>query len=60
MIEEKQRKAELLARCGLDRKSVGSNEKLAAAFREFGVEPPRKISPTTKQEVYAFARTTWG
>lgn len=60
MVEEKQRKADLLARCGLDRKSVGSNEKLAAAFRELGVEPPRKISPTTKQEVYAFARDDVG
>lgn len=60
MVEEKQRKVELLERCGLGKKDVGSNEKLAAAFREFGVEPPRKISPTTKKEVYAFAKNDVG
>lgn len=60
MIEEKERKAALLTQAGLDKKSVGSNEKLAQAFRNLGVEPPRKISPETKQEVYAFARDDVG
>jgi len=60
MVEEKERKAELLRRCGLDRKSVGSNEKLARVFREFGVEPPTKVSPTTKLPVYAFAKNDVG
>jgi hypothetical protein len=39
------------------KKLLMSNEKLATALREFGVEPPRKISPTTKKETYAFAKT---
>ncbi len=60
MVEEKARKAALLAQAGLDKKSVGSNEKLAAAFRELGVEPPKKISPKTKKEVYAFAKNDVG
>lgn len=60
MVEEKQRKTDLLERCGLTKKDVGSNDKIAAAFREFGVEPPRKISPTTKKEVYAFAKNDVG
>ncbi len=60
MVEEKQRKADLLAQAGLDKKSVGSNEKLALAFRELGVDPPRKISPKTKKEVYAFAKNDVG
>lgn len=60
MVEEKARKAALLAQAGLDKKSVGSNEKLANAFRELGIEPPRKISPKTKKEVYAFAKDDVG
>lgn len=61
MVEEKERKAALLERCGLTRKNVGSNEQLAAAFREFGVEPPMKPSPTHKdQVVYAFAKNDVG
>lgn len=61
MIEEKERKAALLARCGLDKKGVGSNERLANAFREFGVEPPMKPSPSDKNKVtYAFAKNDVG
>ena len=39
------------------KKLLMSNEKFADALRDFGVEPPRKISPTTKRETYAFAKT---
>jgi DNA polymerase I-like protein with 3'-5' exonuclease and polymerase domains len=34
-----------------------SNEKFAQLLKENGVEPPRKISPTTNKETYAFAKT---
>ena len=34
-----------------------SNEKFAQLLKENGVEPPRKISPTTGKETYAFAKT---
>jgi DNA polymerase I-like protein with 3'-5' exonuclease and polymerase domains len=39
------------------KKLLMSNEKFADALRDFGVEPPRKISLTTKKETYAFAKT---
>jgi len=52
------RKADLLARAGLtDRESLMSNDRFAEALRNFGVEPPTKISLTTGKETYAFAKT---
>ncbi len=39
------------------KKLLMSNEKFAALLRSYGVEPPTKISPTTKKEAYAFAKT---
>lgn len=51
-------KDELLAQCGLeDRASLMSNEKFAEALRNLGVEPPTKISLTTGNETFAFAKT---
>jgi DNA polymerase len=38
-------------------KQLMSNDKLADLLRANGVEPPRKISPTTGKEAYAFAKT---
>ncbi len=60
MVDERQRKAELLARCGIDKKSVGSNDKLAQAFWDLGVDPPTKISKRTGKEAYAFAKDDVG
>jgi len=34
-----------------------SNEKFAAALESLGVEPPRKVSPTTGKLAFAFAKT---
>lgn len=39
------------------KKLLMSNDKFAAVLRSFGVEPPTKISATTKKEAYAFAKT---
>lgn len=39
------------------KKLLMSNEKFAALLRTYGVEPPTKISATTKKEAYAFAKT---
>ena len=51
-------KDDLLAQCGLaDRTSLMSNDKFAEALRNLGVEPPTKISLTTGNETYAFAKT---
>ena len=37
-----------------------SNDKFADLLRSLGVEPPRKISPRTGKEAYAFAKTDVG
>ena len=58
-------KEELLAKIVGDnpeenKKNIMSNAKFAALLREHGVEPPMKISLTTKKETYAFAKTDEG
>lgn len=54
----RQRKQDLLDSAGVtDRKDLMSNNKFADMLREYGVEPPTKISPTTGKETYAFAKT---
>lgn len=40
--------------------SLMSNDKFAEVLRQLGVEPPTKISPATKKEAYAFAKTDTG
>jgi len=45
---------------GVDKKTIGSNEKLANMFRECGIEPPTKTSNTTGEQIYAFAKTDPG
>jgi len=42
------------------RKKLASNPQFADVLRKFGVEPPRKISPTTGKETYAFAKNDEG
>lgn len=39
------------------RKVIASNEAFADLLRAEGITPPTKISPTTRKEVYAFAKT---
>jgi len=39
------------------KKLLMSNEKFATLLRSYDVEPPTKISPATKKEAYAFAKT---
>jgi DNA polymerase len=39
------------------KKLLMSNDKFATLLRTYGVEPPTKISSTTKKEAYAFAKT---
>lgn len=39
------------------RKVIASNESFADLLRAEGITPPTKISPTTRKEVYAFAKT---
>jgi DNA polymerase len=45
---------------GTDKKTIGSNEKLVALFRALNVEPETKRSPTTGEQIWAFAKTDSG
>ena len=60
----KVRKEELLAKVAGDaeeaKKNIMSNPKFAQLLKGFGVEPPMKISPTTKKMTFAFAKTDEG
>jgi len=42
---------------GVDKKPFNSNDKFAAILRSIGVEPKTKPSPTTGEQIFAFART---
>lgn len=55
LLKEQQRKAELLENFNKD--DLMSNPKFAELLRTYGVEPPMKISLTTKKETYAFSKT---
>lgn len=47
---------ELLAQLNVTEGQLASNDKFAELLRVVGVEPPRKISKTTNQETWAFAK----
>lgn len=50
-------KAQILARVAhIDPATFSSNQKFAALLESYGVDVPRKISPTTGQETFALAR----
>ena len=53
-------KNSLLDRAGVSKLELMSNDKFALALRRFGVEPPLKLSPTTGQQTWAFAKTDEG
>jgi DNA polymerase len=51
------KKEALLAKVKHDKKKLTSNPQFAELLREYGIEPPIKISPTTGKETYAFAKS---
>ena len=56
---EKQQAAKALLLKSIDmdsREGLMSNEKFAGLLKEFKVDPPRKISPVTGKEAWAFAK----
>jgi DNA polymerase len=42
------------------REGLMSNEKFASLLKEFDVDPPRKVSPVTGKETWAFSKTDEG
>jgi DNA polymerase len=57
---EKDNKAQKLALSQQDPLDLRSNQKFANVLRQFDVEPPMKISPTTGEPTYAFAKADAG
>ena len=53
-------KEKLLHDVGLDIKTLRSNPKFAEVLVDLGVEPPVKVSKTTGNETFAFAKTDRG
>jgi hypothetical protein len=53
----KDKKAKLLSESGHTVEDLMSNPKLADVLREYGVEPPTKISARTGKVAYAFSKT---
>ena len=53
-------KEKLLSKAMVDRKNLMSNNKFAELLMQCNVTPPKKISPTTNKETYAFAKTDEG
>ena len=59
--DTKARKEKLLEDANVtDKKDLMSNQKFADMLREFDVEPPMKVSPTTGKDTYAFAKSDEG
>lgn len=57
LVKQQEMKSHLLIATGMDtREGLMSNEKFADLLRQLGVEPPRKISPTTGKETWAFSK----
>jgi|GEM_PF-3143812 len=54
---ELDRKARLLLDASVDRSIIMSGDKLARALLDLGVVAPRKVSPKTGKETWAFAKT---
>jgi len=55
--ETRDHKEQLLEKAGVDKDDLMSNPKFAEVLKSFGVKPPMKISPTTGEETFAFAKS---
>ena len=56
LMEEKQKREELLHRCGVDEAALASNPQFAALLERLGVPPPQKVSKTTGKQTLALAK----
>jgi len=57
LMSVRDKKEKLLESAAVDKEELMSNPKFAELLKQFGVEPPMKISHTTGKETYAFAKT---
>jgi len=54
--DERVRREGLLSQLAIDEKELASNDKFAEVLRSMGVEPPTKVSKTTGEVAFAFAK----
>jgi hypothetical protein len=57
LIDEKEKREELLQRCGVDEAALASNPQFAAILEGLGVPAPTKISKTTGKPALALAKS---
>ena len=57
LSEVRRNKEELIASIDADKEMLMSNPKFAELLEANGVSPPMKVSPITKKQAYAFAKT---
>ena len=60
LSDVQKKKEELMEWVEADREQIMSNDKFSELLKALEVEPPRKISPTTGKETWAFAKTDEG
>jgi DNA polymerase len=56
LVEEKDKREELLQKCGVDEAALASNPQFAALLERLGVSPPQKVSKTTGKQTLALAK----
>jgi len=56
LVEEKEKREELLQKCGVDEAALASNPQFAALLERLGVSPPQKVSKTTGKQTLALAK----
>lgn len=56
LMEEKEKREELLQRCGVDESALASNPQFAAILEGLGVPAPTKVSKTTGKPALALAK----
>lgn len=54
--EEKEKREALLQKLGVDETVLASNDQFADLLESLGIEPPQKVSKTTKKTTWAFAK----
>jgi DNA polymerase len=57
LVDVKDRKAALLSAIGENRESLMSSDSFSELLIKLGIDPPRKVSPRTGKDTWAFAKT---
>jgi DNA polymerase len=57
LLQVQEKKSKLMSNIEADKDQLMSNPQLAELLRNYGVEPPMKVSPTTGKQTYAFSKT---